>query len=202
MIFQHTWRWILRPSPNTKELKTQTRRLIKGQQVVGYRKRVTGFEMVNGVVNTESLTVEHEYTRVCQYKVGQTYAVQPGRGKRAIWWRETADGIETTADSDIYKHWAWKALRNAGFKELRIRITEIRLEDVRNISNADVRAEGFRSEGEFFMTWCRMHDKEQPLPVIPAYVTGAIEWHGAHDELALRPDERYAAWAITFEVVR
>lgn len=84
----------------------------------------------------------------------------------------------------------------------RIRITSIRCEDVREISEADVKAEGFETASDFFITWCKMHDKGQMLPIIPDYYTGSIVWQGVRSELQQRPAERYMAWALTFELVK
>lgn len=80
----------------------------------------------------------------------------------------------------------------------RIRITGIRREDVREIDLEDVVAEGFKYEGEFLYTWCSMHDpkgyseyfKQRVYPQQPAVF------------LKSRPDNRYQAWALTFEVVK
>ena len=83
----------------------------------------------------------------------------------------------------------------------RIRITDIRREDVRYISEHDVCAEGFETSSDFFMTWCKMHDKGQMLPIIPDYFTGAIVWQGCRSELLIRPAERYQAWILTFCLV-
>lgn len=83
----------------------------------------------------------------------------------------------------------------------RIRITDIRREDVRLISEADAQAEGFKTATEFFLTWCKMHDKRLLLPIIPNYDTGSIVWHGARNELMSRPAKHYAAWVLTFELV-
>lgn len=84
----------------------------------------------------------------------------------------------------------------------RIRITDVRYEDVRCISAEDVKAEGFETASDFFITWCKMHDKGQMLPIIPDYFTGAIVWQGVRSELQQRPAERYQAWVLTFELVK
>ena len=76
----------------------------------------------------------------------------------------------------------------------RIRITDIRLEDVREISDEDVLAEGFASWADFLGLWCNMHDKQSGHEYDQAV-------HGAwRDYLRTRPDERYQAWALTFEL--
>lgn len=72
----------------------------------------------------------------------------------------------------------------------RIRITDIRREDVRHISVEDVWAEGFLSKFEFIQTWVSMHDK--PVLRYP-------DWKLT--SLSARPADRYDAWALTFELV-
>ena len=72
----------------------------------------------------------------------------------------------------------------------RIRITDIRREDVSNISFEDAVAEGFPDEFEFMRTWLKMYDKQ----------VFRDEYWGLKT-LAARPAERYDAWALTFELV-
>ena len=66
MIYQHTWEWVIDKSPHTGEPKTQTRRLATGAPRI--------------IINGETFQVES----VGQWKVGKSYAVQPGRGKHAV----------------------------------------------------------------------------------------------------------------------
>lgn len=75
----------------------------------------------------------------------------------------------------------------------RIRITDIRCEDVRNISDEDVKAEGFADHEEFFEVWCTMHD-----PAILPFYTAMYRrgW------LTPQPAYKYQAWVITFELVQ
>lgn len=87
--------------------------------------------------------------------------------------------------------------RGRGVKaEGRIRITGIRREDVRDISEADVKAEGFASYEHFVQTWSYMHDA--------AACREADKLKGIHicGAARTRPAERYQAWAITFELVK
>ncbi len=81
----------------------------------------------------------------------------------------------------------------------RIRITAIRREDVREISDADVEAEGFETRLDFFDVWCDMHDHSFHKQYLYNSDMG-YEWNDYG--LALRPAERYTAWALTFELVR
>ena len=80
----------------------------------------------------------------------------------------------------------------------RIQILSIRQEDVREISEEDVFAEGFFYDTPgFLMTWTKMHDN-------PALnLLNKIDLRAwVHDELPKRPAERYQAWALTFRVVK
>jgi len=73
----------------------------------------------------------------------------------------------------------------------RIRITNIRRQDVREIDAYDARAEGFATWMSFLDTWLLMHDK----PMLS-------KWEHWIKRLEDRPAERYQAWALTFELVR
>ena len=109
MIFQHTWQQVLDGT------KTQTRRPVKPGQTL----EVAEDSYPAGVF----AEIGSGYYRTV-YIVGNTYAVQPGRGKHGVG---------------------------------RIRITGLRREDVRTISDDDVKAEGFSSRDEFMQTWEMMH---------------------------------------------
>jgi hypothetical protein len=107
----------------------------------------------------------------CKYEVGKTYAVQPGRGRPALY---------KNYDDGLWRHLTWEEQREArklpnwryllellDWQEKRIRITDIRREtDVRQISNEDVRAEGFASRDEFLATWYKLNGKQYDAWVI------------------------------------
>lgn len=104
----------------------------------------------------------------------------------------------------------------------RIQIDNIRREDVRAISDVDVKAEGFEDQQAFWETWVAMHDKQalyavqkfreigNNTPGIPWYERGFRVAHDHGDKetysyttaeyLATRPAERYTAWCIDFHV--
>lgn len=90
----------------------------------------------------------------------------------------------------------------------RIRILRIRREDVRQISDADVKAEGFTSAARFFDTWIGMHDPKLNQQIGHWFVSrrAAVSAEDAANIYRLqmqdRPAERYEAWALTFEVVK
>lgn len=75
----------------------------------------------------------------------------------------------------------------------RIRITDIRREDVRNISDEDALAEGFGDRESFLELWVEMHDPSALLSYQALYRDGAI---------SAQPAERYDAWVLTFEFVK
>jgi len=80
----------------------------------------------------------------------------------------------------------------------RIRITGIRHEDVRTISDEDVLAEGHDLRAAFWLAWCEMNDK----PAIRTWMQSETE-HRFRDWLnEKRPAKRYDAWVLSFEVVR
>jgi len=179
MIFQHTWEKIANGQ------KTQTRRLAKA----GERLSGTGYAVLNKAGRE-------------RWSIGGIYSVQPAHGKPAIWWRQDADGIHYAHvlrhDDDPVSFYEFvdarrNILKDAGYKMLQIRITDIRQQDVRRISEADARAEGFVSSLEFLRVWCEMHDQ------------AAIKLKGQPAEylqVGDRPANLYQAWALNFEVVR
>lgn len=76
----------------------------------------------------------------------------------------------------------------------RIRITGIRREDVRQISDDDARAEGYTDKAGFWGIWTRMHD-------LPMAVEGDGHDQAWQNRLLDRPDDRYDAWVLAFELV-
>jgi len=81
----------------------------------------------------------------------------------------------------------------------RIRITDIRREDVRDISFEDAKAEGFASATHFLLVWTQMHDSK----IYNRYpTTGQISLALEQCVIQERPVERYTAWALTFELVQ
>lgn len=174
MNFQHTHEWIFGISPHTGKPKTQTRRLVKP----GENARTVGYRYF------PSAPPAPIYGEICKpdgtvrYAVHRSYAVQPGRGIKAIG---------------------------------RICITALWREDVRYISIADARAEGFDSPLRFLETWTQMHDngcRFYQLDGDYRYYAGRKDKWGSKNEsgiweiLTKRPAEYYTAWALLFEAVR
>ena len=151
--------------------KTQTRRIVKGHAP----------QYIEGAIQAVYLS------QGCPpvYEVGRTYAVQPGRGKRSVWYcaLNTTEGV----DYHILTDGDDAPLYEAGAKQLRIRILTIRRQDVREISEADARAEGYEYRSAFLRAWCQMHCKK------------ALTTEGT---LQSRPAKFFQAWALTFEVAQ
>jgi hypothetical protein len=157
MIFQETWEKVLGGE------KTQTRRLVKPH---------------------------HTKAGQPQYKVGQVHAVQPGRAMRSIWWRSEKDGSITSWIPDMENYSLWKKIAghpyNGGWKQLRIRITDVRREPVRDISIEDATAEGF-------------HCGDQHYADVSPFI---MVWQKLHTKPGTRWQDNPMVWVISFEAIR
>ena len=145
--------------------------------------------------------------------VGNTYAVQPARAKRAIWWRELVAGsLQTTLDPycpETVRKYSPAMLKHDGWQEFRVRILRIRELDTRNISHADAVAQGAYNMScavdQLLSEWCHEHDKQ------------SYDWRfnnphlGQHEcypdfmftaHIKQRPVELYQAWVLDFELVK
>lgn len=145
-----------------------------------------------GAVRRWKPSINNPSTAILRWRIGQDYAVQPGRGECGLHY---GDLPMLTAIPD----WA------TNDDPIRIQITDIRHEDVRDISEADARAEGFANRLEFWRVWTSIYDKPA-LKKIENIISriGSTEDERnrvAHKSLFERPAARYGAWALTFEVV-
>lgn len=191
MIFQYTWEKVL-----TGE-KTQTRRIVKPDHnyagalphAIPYVYRGQG----------------HSATKV--YEVGKTYAVQPGRGKPTIytrWSDMTGTGYE------VLRQDYSPELANWGWKPLRIRILNIHIEDVRNISMEDAKAEGFSNQIEYIQWWVQKYHSST-IRIEPYFYRDMCVVLRPHKPQAclkiaelrkfLGSPKRYIAWVLEFERV-
>jgi hypothetical protein len=94
----------------------------------------------------------------------------------------------------------------------RIRLLDIRREDVRMISRADARSEGFEDQMEFLKVWVNIHDPSRKFEAWHGHYMMFTQWRGRGWEVADRqsvidylndrPPERYDAWVLTFEAVQ
>ncbi len=100
-----------------------------------------------------------------KYRVGNTYAIQYGRGKPTCLYNPEGRFLYLQADLQHIRD----GLINPA-KPLRIRITQLRFEDVRNIQYDDCLADGFKGNEDFWLTWTSFYDKP------------AANWISAHME--------------------
>jgi len=150
MIFKETWQQVLDGT------KRQTRRPVKEGDRAWYPLSHVGGDEICAV----TLGLPTCRTR---WQVGNTYAVQPGRGKPAIWIPPEGAPIDDPLAEYVRKTesvratWGPKVkewLRSKGYREARIRITKIRRERLRDISWEDMRAEGVQKDlFDVSLTW-------------------------------------------------
>jgi hypothetical protein len=167
--------------------KTQTRRPVKdGEALRQIENPHGGYKPVGVYQNNRAKML-----------IGRDYAVQPVRGQAGILWSPEV-GVTITPDAYALVQERIGETLTQGFKPLRICITDIWREDVRDISHNDAVAEGF-STGRvgFWRTWCGFYD-----PAIVPMLTNSIYDSNARAELRKRPGKLYRAWVYTFEVLR
>lgn len=126
-----------------------------------------------------------------KWKVGRDYSVQYAYGKPGRWWNpETKELLPYDKYEVFVKSNSLDDATAMGYQPLRIRITRLRLEDVRCISEVDAVVEGFDCGLHFFYVWCGFYDKSA-IPLIEKEL--GLIWS--------RPDKLYQAVAIDFEIV-
>lgn len=210
MIFQHTHAYIWQPSPHTGKLKTQTRRIVKP----GEFKTPYGMAVPDSYIHAVRAGRRKNGTEIPArdvYRVGTTYAVQPGRGQNALYYKRTPHGLSVFDYDSIPKDERPRNLKQYLDDEwlpLRIRITAIRREDVRDISDKDARAEGFATPMHYLATWLSMHDRPMYRRLFARLIKAGGPWwtmlssdyeRGIMDYLRSRPAHLYDAWVLTFE---
>lgn len=107
-------------------------------------------------------------------------------------------------DAD-FVDWTRQKLLTHGWQPLRIRVLSIRREDVREISEEDVLAEGFGTRAAFLLAWIAMHDKQAVRKdqfVMSKYVSAELLDGVLMGRLWDRPFSRYDAWVLTFELAK
>lgn len=115
-------------------LKTQTRRPVLPRQYPIHERP--------GYAELPIEAVYHRRGRL-KWQVGRTYAVQPSRGKKAIWYHpdHPCYGIDVWPDDE--KVGGWKDIASGqGYLEARVRILKIWREKLQDISEEDAKAEG------------------------------------------------------------
>lgn len=81
MIFKHTHPWVLDVSPHTGEPKTQTRRPLHPGEF-----NIIITQCLHGITSmyTSAVIRPGAVRGVRRFLVGKVYAIQPGRGQRAV----------------------------------------------------------------------------------------------------------------------
>jgi hypothetical protein len=127
-----------------------------------------------------------------KWQVGRLYKVQPARGQQTIHYRPLM-GVGSG-----YEAQSGQPGGNGGkqWKPLQIRITDIRREDVRQISEADAVAEGFVNS-DTYLGWRANHYDHKLWKVWDEKTVDLVGWR---EFIAARPAYLYDAWALTFEV--
>ena len=187
--------------------KTQTRRIAK-----------PGERLIVDEDNGHSCVVDAN-GRI-KYQIGRDAAVQPGRTQHGVWYNPKTSAIEQPIKSiwdieyEMMRRDCRVGLTQNGFVPLRIRITSICREDVRNISEQDAIAEGGYTTIEYLQLWASMYDKPMRFVEIPddddvddtfSYINDPQRYMDKNVllyESSERPADRYDAWAIGFEVVK
>jgi hypothetical protein len=152
--------------------KTQTRRVVKPDDfafiynqpryhigAVTMRAPVSHeWDTLNGRP-LEKIGPVHYQSIPCRWYVGNTYAVQSGRGKPGAWWRCNFGDIYHIAQD--YPNPNRKAyLASEGFQPARIRITAIGRERLQDITEADAKAEGVESVEAYKALWQSINTKK------------------------------------------
>ena len=194
MIFQHTWKQVLDGT------KTQTRRLVS-------ENRVSDMELARDASEWPDLNVKipkvisavfdclPDATLRCKWLVGRTYAVQPGRGKKGIYYKRTPHGLSVYDWDSLPKDRLPRNLKYlpGEYIPARIRITGIRQERVQDITTADAIAEGVPEQ-----TATYTHPVYRSLSVA-AY---AKLWNAIHTKPGETWNDNPSVWVLEFELVR
>lgn len=195
LTFQYTWPKVV------AETKTETRRL------KGAKDWLAGDIVYRGT-QTRWGKMSRRFWR------GQTVAVQPGRGLRAIWWADI-QGVRVTYDGQKFSDQVtglnyndaavtldW--LKAHDFQQARVRVEYLWHDDVRHIDLGEAQLEGFESEIEFWETWVRLYEPSAPLydrkrdHFIPYLLDSGTE--GVRRALMNRPNNLYQAWVLGFKL--
>lgn len=149
-----------------------------------------------------------------RYRVGQELAIQTGRGKPGVWYRQRYLGNydyehekdwrsqyenykQKNAYQSTYENW----LRFRLFRPARIRITSLEKLDVREMTDAQARRTGFELAVDYLAWWATQYDK--------AY-HGWTDCDWEHEKkrpelwsegFSYRPDELYTMVFIGFEFI-
>jgi len=210
LIFQHTWPSVI------NETKTLTSRLKK-----------SGEELVTGHVFPDRVLSGSSRLKWC---VGDTYALMPGRGKRAVWWRDIAGQRQTIYDegcAETMRLMSERALKHDGWQQGRVRVLKLWKVHVQDITEEQALAEGCEPIPCSYCGgygWCEDvgmdEDPERPGEPIPVRIQAQCQacggwgmeapasytyeglWNDIHTAPGTTWDDNPKVWRIQFELVK
>lgn len=185
-------------------------KIVRGEKIQTRRPVKEGEEFWRNHLGEPSCITHNGRTKIA---VGKDYAVQYGRGKPTAYYQKYRGESRMVREVLPYEKYkrafdkhgvtaGWH-LQQSGYYPLRILITDIRREDVRNISLDDAIAEGFESRLDFWKVWCGFYDPSawETTASIASQKLMSRPYQSPYMVLKKRPDELYQAWAYTFEVL-
>jgi hypothetical protein len=199
--------------------KTQTRRLVKPNELASGNRPRRWIHAVwidtkgvhdrrheqHGFIRAPLVILESLYRLkwavAKSFFADKTYAIQPGRGKPAIWWRPDGTATPTPLDeylqksSGIRETWGPKVkrwLQDHGYTEARIRITKIRREYLQEITVGDIFAEGVPAVP---LTAGR------DAAIMMAQYAFCNLWNSIHKKPGTRFEDNPECWVLTIERV-
>lgn len=149
--------------------KTQTRRVVKSEERMAKVPSGTPLEFMEIGTSWGDIVAIRQNNRF-KWRLFWSYAVVSKPGTRGVMWEPgTGKWYVPESVEDVRE----------GYVPLRVRVTGIRREPLQAITEADARAEGVESCGDYLRLWQSINDR------------AGVRWHD-------NPD----VWVITFEVVR
>lgn len=195
MIFKQ-WQAVLRSD------KTQIRRLVGKREAChdGMSVAKTWTHVVLGTTGHRAWVPYYP-----KWQVGRTYAVQPGRGQPAVMYKiDPSGGILSwdwgRADPRVSVAETKQQLATLGWREGRIRITQIRRERVQDISEEDAIAEGIYLKGNRSGDSGWVYDLDGLLHIRSKWAFKAL-WNSIHKKPGIRWAGNPEVWVLTFESV-
>jgi hypothetical protein len=174
----------------------------KGQSRRVYKLGETAWSKLDNCVVTAQGRLETHWETIhyvldtsgrVKWRVGNTYAVQPGRGQAGVWWHPDDSGGNS----------AWIAphdyvfVNDHSWRPLRIRLLSIRRERVQDIGSTDVMAEGITYDGNGY------HVPGFPNDLFSYYKSA---YEALWDRINKKPGTRWTdnpwCWVLSFEVVK
>ncbi|HUW43904.1 MAG TPA: hypothetical protein VMV95_03015 [Bacillota bacterium] len=191
--------------------KTQTRRLVKdgdyfvtheGINWEGNQEQDMGIYKVKSKWKNQKIFGKDR----TKYEIPKSYCVQLGRGKLGLWYCPKCKKIYDTKYHSIGKA-KWKVPEGNRFcgscikpalKPLRIKITDIRKEGLLDITEEDIKKEGFESKDDFLVEFAQINFASVPSK-IKSY---RIPWREGKARIRRDKIEKWnpKVWVLKFKV--